>query len=138
MNFIKKLIYALLFISLSSTSVMIGQKRVKAPETVNFEGEETYKINYRGQIKVPFSYSVNKSRVVSASLHNSTGKWLAGGTEIVDKGKGKVEVYLGYSKANIEPGKNYEIRYHIRKVGERYTWRDAIVQGNKKGIRVRK
>lgn len=129
----------MLIIGLSSMTTIFGQKRVDTNDSIAYNGtDNSYTINAKGQIIIPFSYNANKNRLLSASLHNSKGEWLAGGTVTVKKGKGNSDIALGYSKKAISPGENYEIRYHIRKLGEKYTWRDAIHKGIEKGINVKK
>ena len=138
MKFLKNIFKIIFVVSLSSTATIFGQNIVNVNDSIIYNGvDNTYAINGKGQIIVSFSYKANKNRLLSASLHNSEGEWLAGGAITVNKGEGNSDIALGYSKKAISPGENYEIRYHIRKVGEKYTWRDAIYKGVEKEINVK-
>lgn len=135
MKFLKNLFYlvTVLGLGLALTSATVDQTK-KKKEYVNYEGGNSYTINKNGQIKVPFSYKVKSGRKIVVSLHDSDGKWLNGKQMDLEKGAGEIELPIGYKKKGVKIGKDYQIRYHIRKTGKEFTWKDALDTGSKKGI----
>lgn len=133
MKFLKNLLYLVTVLALgfALTSATTDQTK-KKKEYLTFEGGNLYKITKNGQIIVPFSYKVKSGREIVVALHDSDGKWLAVGKKVLDKGTGEIKVAVGNKKNKIRIGKDYQFRYHIRKIG--LTWKDALDNGDKKGI----
>ncbi len=139
MFFIKQIIYVLTILSLgisfTSATVDTGKKK---KEFVKYEGGDSYQINEKGQIQIPLSYKVKKDRLIATSLRDSDGKWIVGGRSIVKKGTGKVLITLGYVGREVRTGMDYQIEFHIREIGDQFTWRDAIDHGLVKHISARR
>lgn len=139
MKLFKNLFYLITVLGLgfALTSATTDQTR-KKKEFITFDGGKTFKINQYHGIKIPFSYKVKSGRKLVVSLHDSDGEWLVGKSLELEKGSGKIDVVLGNKHTPVRIGKDYKIKYHIRKVGDEYTWKDAIDISNVKGISTKK